>query len=105
MEGTQFTYFQQSGGLRCDPVTIEITYGLERIMMALQRVSHVQDIQYSQNLTYGEIHMQNEYEISCYNLDRADVESQRRKFAMYVDEAKSLIEERCDFGLVWIGLS
>ena len=94
MEVTQFTYFQQSGGLPCDPVAVEITYGLERILMALQSVSHFRDIQYSDTMTYGELMLQNEQEMSTYNLDVADVAAQRKRFDLYETEANSMLEKR-----------
>ena len=64
MEITQFTYFQQVGGVALDPVSVEITYGLERILMNLQGVSHFKDIAYAPGITYGEVFGQNEYEMS-----------------------------------------
>jgi glycyl-tRNA synthetase len=73
MEVTQFTYFQQAGGKPLDAPAVEITYGLERLLMARQGVAHFKDIKYSDRVTYGELFLQNEYEMSCYNLDEADV--------------------------------
>ena len=66
LEITQFTYFQQSGGLALDPPSVEITYGMERILMALQGVRHFKDIEYAPGLTYGELFGQTEYEMSRY---------------------------------------
>lgn len=83
MEVTQFTYFQQAGGKPLTAPAVEITYGLERILMNLQGVSHFKDIQYAPGITYGELFMQNEYEMSVYNLDEADVEDQRARFALF----------------------
>lgn len=62
MEITQFTYFQQAGSLPLKPVAVEITYGLERILMSLQRVDHFKDIRYNDIVSYGECFMQNEQE-------------------------------------------
>ena len=73
MEITQFTYFQQVGGQNLDPVPVELTYGIERIMMAQQGVSHFKDMQYAPGITYGEAFGQQEYEMSRYYLDDADV--------------------------------
>ena len=83
MEVTQFTYFQQAGGKPLSAPAVEITYGLERILMNLQGVSHFKDIQYAPGITYGELFLQNEYEMSVYNLDEADVEDQRARFALF----------------------
>ena len=79
MEITQFTYFQQAGGLPCKPVTGEITYGLERLAMYLQNVTNVYDLIWTDNqnekVTYGDIFLQNEIEMSIYNFEYADVPS------------------------------
>jgi glycyl-tRNA synthetase alpha chain len=79
MEVTQFTYFQQVGGLDCRPVTGEITYGLERIAMYLQGVESVYDLVWSKNspagtVTYGDVYHQNEIEMSAYNFEHADID-------------------------------
>jgi glycyl-tRNA synthetase len=94
LEITQFTYFQQSGGLVLDPVSVEITYGVERIIMALQGVGHFKDIAYAPGLTYGEVFGQTEYEMSRYYLDDADVEANRALFGAYEAEARRMIEAR-----------
>ena len=77
MEVTQFTYFQQVGGLDCRPVTGEITYGLERLAMYLQGVESIYDILWSEGprgrVTYGDVYQQNEVEQSAYNFEHADV--------------------------------
>jgi glycyl-tRNA synthetase len=80
LEITQFTYFQQAGGLVLDPPAVEITYGLERILMAVQGVTHFKDIAYTDDIRYGEIVGQAEYEMSRYYLDEADVEASREMF-------------------------
>ncbi|HEX8683543.1 MAG TPA: glycine--tRNA ligase subunit beta [Ardenticatenaceae bacterium] len=92
-EITQFTYFQQAGGTTLDPVSVEITYGLERIAIALQQVDHFTKIQYAPGLTYGEIFLQNEYEQSVYNLDEANTERVKQLFALYEQEALDLLEK------------
>jgi len=94
MEVTQFTYFQQAGSLQVDPVATEITYGLERILMALQGVDHFKDIRYNDHLTYGDMFLQNEYEMSCYNMDLASVEDQRQRFELFDAEAQKMVEAR-----------
>src|SRR5262245_31128422 len=92
LEITQFTYFQQAGGLTLDPPSVEITYGMERILMALQRVRHFKDIAYAPGLSYGELFGPAEYEMSRYYLDDADVEANRRLLATYADEARRMVE-------------
>lgn len=94
MEVTQFTYFQQCGSVKVNPVTVEITYGLERILMALQNVDHFKDIRYNDSLTYGEMRLQDEYEMSVFNMDIASVENQRLRFDLADKEAQSLIKNR-----------
>ncbi|MBF6476472.1 glycine--tRNA ligase [Nocardia abscessus] len=94
LEITQFTYFQQVGGLNLDPIPVEITYGLERIIMAIQGVDHFKDIAYANGVTYGEIFGQSEYELSRYYLDEADVESTRAALEIYSGEAHRLVERR-----------
>jgi len=74
MEITQFTYFQQVGGIACKPITGEITYGIERLAMYIQEVESIYDIQWTDNLTYGDVFLQNEIEQSAYNFDHSDHE-------------------------------
>ncbi|ACU34994.1 glycine--tRNA ligase [Actinosynnema pretiosum subsp. pretiosum] len=94
LEITQFTYFQQAGGMSLDPVSVEITYGIERIMMALQGVSHFKDIAYAPGISYGEAFGQAEYEMSRYYLDDADVEANKRLFEEYASEARRMLDAR-----------
>jgi glycyl-tRNA synthetase len=94
MEITQFTYFQQAGGFSLDPVSVEITYGIERIIMALQGVSHFADIAYGPGVSYGEAFGQAEYEMSRYYLDDADIAANRRLFDEYEAEAQRMIAAR-----------
>lgn len=94
MEVTQFTYFQQAGGLTLDSVAVEITYGLERIIMSLQGKSHFKDIIFAPGITYGDVFMQNEIEMSQYNMDAADVDRNKQMFQIYEEEALSLLEKR-----------
>ncbi|KAF6257872.1 glycyl-tRNA synthetase beta subunit-domain-containing protein, partial [Scenedesmus sp. NREL 46B-D3] len=105
MEVTQFTYFQQAGGKVLAVPAVEITYGLERILMALQGVSHFRDIRYCEGVTYGELFLQNEYEMSCYNLDEADVADQRQRFALCEAEAVLVCSESSLFGFSQLGRS
>ena len=97
MEITQFTYFQQVGGLDCKPVTGEITYGLERIAMYLQGVDNIFDVVWTKTpfgtISYGEIFLQNEEEMSAYNFEHADTEILFRQFNEYEEQSKHLIEK------------
>ncbi|MEV6071559.1 glycine--tRNA ligase [Nocardia sp. NPDC052001] len=94
MEITQFTYFQQVGGHTLDPIPVEITYGLERILMAVQKVDHFKDLLYAPGVTYGEFLGQSEYEMSRYYLDDADIAATRALLDIYSREAGRLIERR-----------
>ncbi|TVU12952.1 hypothetical protein EJB05_46619 [Eragrostis curvula] len=91
MEITQFTYFQQSGSLPLQPVSVEITYGLERILMSLQGVDHFKNIQYTEGITYGELFLENEKEMSAYYLEHADVNHIQKHFDDFEEEARSLL--------------
>lgn len=97
MEVTQFTYFQQVGGLECYPVTGEITYGLERIAMYLQGVDSVYDLVWANGpdgvVTYGDVFHQNEVEMSAYNFEQADTDFLFNNFDVYERESQRLIEE------------
>ena len=97
MEVTQFTYFQQVGGLDCRPVSGEITYGLERIAMYLQGVESVYDLTWTRNdhgtVSYGDVFHQNEVEMSAFNFEHADVESLFRAFDNCEQACQSLIEQ------------
>ncbi|HVB83298.1 MAG TPA: glycine--tRNA ligase subunit alpha [Rhodanobacteraceae bacterium] len=95
MEVTQFTYFQQAGGLECRPVTGEITYGLERLAMYLQNVDNVYDLVWTEAphgvVTYGDVFHQNEVEQSAYNFEHADVAELFHRFDACEAEAQKLI--------------
>ncbi|MBR5304071.1 MAG: glycine--tRNA ligase subunit alpha [Candidatus Gastranaerophilales bacterium] len=92
MEITQFTYFQQVGGLEVKPVVLEITYGLERIAMYLQNVDSVFDIKWNNELKYGDIYLQNEIEQSKYNFEYSTAESLFKMFDLASDEANKCME-------------
>ncbi len=94
MEVTQFTYFQQVGGLDCHPVTGEITYGIERLAMYLQGVDSVYDLQWTDGFTYGDIYHQNEVEQSTYNFEHANVEELFRHFNASESECEHLLENK-----------
>ena len=92
MEITQFTYFQQVGGINCDLESVEITIGLERICMYLQDVDNIYDLKWSENLTYGDVFKLAEYENSKYSFEDADNETLMSLFEIYEKEANRLID-------------
>ncbi|MFN3814299.1 MAG: glycine--tRNA ligase subunit alpha [Aquificaceae bacterium] len=94
MEITQFTYFQQAGGLDLEDISVEITYGLERIAMYLQDLDSVFDIKWSQWLRYGDFFKKLEYEWSVYNFEKSDPDVLFRLYEMYEDEVRRLIPEK-----------
>ena len=91
MEVTQFTYFQQCGGIDCRPVSIEITYGLERLSMYLQDVDSIAKIMWNDSLTYADIYLQSEIEQSTYNFEASNPELLFTLFKLYQQEAEQLI--------------
>jgi glycyl-tRNA synthetase alpha chain len=93
MEITQFTYFQQAGGIDLKPVSAEITYGCERIAMYLQGVDNVYDLEWVEGVRYGDIHHESEVEFSTYNFEEADVEMLLNLFRMYEKECVRLVEK------------
>ena len=93
MEITQFTYFQQVGGITCKPITGEITYGLERLAMYIQNVDSVYDIQWTDGISYGDVFLQNEKEQSSYNFKFSDSEFLLKAFASHAKQANKLVEE------------
>jgi glycyl-tRNA synthetase alpha chain len=94
MEITQFTYFQQVGSLDCNPITGEITYGLERMSMYLQNVESVFDLVYVEGTSYGDVFYQNEVEQSKYAFEASDVSKLFEQFALFEAEAKRLLEAK-----------
>ena len=94
MEISQFTYFQQVGGLDCRPVTGEITYGLERIALYIQGVDSVFDLKWNENFSYGDIYHQNEVEQSAYNFKHANVDVLRPQFDNCEAACTQLLEEK-----------
>ncbi|MFL6570175.1 MAG: glycine--tRNA ligase subunit alpha [Burkholderiales bacterium] len=95
MEVTQFTYFQQVGGLDCKPVLGEITYGLERLAMYLQDKQSVYDLVWTPGVSYGDVYHQNEVEQSRYNFELSNTEMLFRQFSEYEAEAKRLMQAQC----------
>jgi glycyl-tRNA synthetase alpha chain len=93
MEITQFTYFQQCGGIDCKPVCAEITYGLERLAMFIQKIDSVFDITWVGNIKYGDVHLQGEVEHSHYNFEIADTDMLFSMFSMFEKEALRVIDK------------
>ncbi|MCS7030382.1 MAG: glycine--tRNA ligase subunit alpha [Gloeomargarita sp. SKYG116] len=93
MEITQFTYFQQCGSIDCQPVSIEITYGLERLAMYLQNVDTIWDIRWNDQVTYGDIYRDNEVEQCTYNFQTADPQILFQLFTLYEKEAQQLLAQ------------
>ncbi len=96
MEVTQFTYFQQFGGIDCKPVSGEITYGIERLAMFIQKVDSVYDIEWVDGISYGDVYHQNEVEQSTYNFEIADTDMLFKLYDMYEKECNRIL----DMGLV-----
>jgi len=92
MEITQFTYFQMCGSIELAPISVELTYGLERITMYLQGVDNVYDLKWNETVLYGDVHHQQEVEQSTYNFEQADVEMLLRLFNQYESESRRIIE-------------
>ena len=93
MEVTQFTYFQQAGGLELEPITLELTYGLERIAMFIQAKESVFDLEWVKGYTYGDIHRQDEVQFSTYNFKVADTAMLFQLFDTYEKECQRLLKE------------
>ena len=93
MEATQFTYFQQVGGIELDPIPAEITYGLERIAMFLQDVDSVYDLEWAPGVSYGQIRHQEEVEFSHFNFEEADVSLHLEWFEAFEGQAQALMEK------------
>jgi glycyl-tRNA synthetase alpha chain len=93
MEITQFTYFQQVGGIDLKPVSVELTYGLERIAMYIQGVDNLFDIEWGEGIKYRDIHHETELEFSKYNFDSADIDMHLKLFELYERECLKLFRE------------
>ena len=96
LEITQFTYFQQCGGMDLDPISVELTYGLERIAAFLQGVESVFDLRWSADKRYGEIRLAEEQQLSVYSFDASDAKAIRAEFELHEKEAKRLLEGFAD---------
>jgi glycyl-tRNA synthetase alpha chain len=92
MEVTQFTYFQQCGSIDLDPVSVELTYGLERICMYIQGIDNVFDIKWNEQFSYRDIHHRSEVEFSHYNFNIADTDLHFKLFDLYEKECLSILE-------------
>lgn len=93
MEITQFTYFQQMGGIPLDEITVEITYGIERIAMYLQGIENVYDTKWNETTKYGLLYKENERQFSIYNFDEADIKMYESLYNLYKSEFERLIEK------------
>jgi glycyl-tRNA synthetase alpha chain len=93
LEITQFTYFQQCGGIDLDPISVELTYGLDRIAAYLQGVDNVYDVRWSDTMTYGQVRLPEEQQFSAYSFDHADAGSTRKQFDLIEAEASRLLGE------------
>jgi len=104
MEVTQFTYFQQCGGIDCKPVCAEITYGIERLAMFIQKVDSVYDINWVDDITYGDVYHQNEVDYSTYNFEVADIDMLFNLFDSFEKEVanaltRDLVQPAYDYAL------
>ncbi|MDR1418025.1 MAG: glycine--tRNA ligase subunit alpha [Endomicrobium sp.] len=97
MEATQFTYFQQVGGISLNPISIEITYGTERLAMYVQKKDNVYDLQWNDELTYGDVHKEDERQWSHYNFEHADINMLKQHFIDWEKQAQELSKK--DFPL------
>ena len=93
MEVTQYTYFQQVGSIDLDPITLELTYGLERIAMFIQKKDSIFDLQWTDAVTYGDVRHEDEVQFSRYNFDAADTSMLLKLFDMYEAEARQLLKK------------
>jgi glycyl-tRNA synthetase alpha chain len=92
LEITQFTYFQQMAGIELEPISVELTYGLERIAMYIQNVKSVYEVKWNKNLTYGDIFLNNEKQFSAYNFEYADINMLLDVFNKFFNEGQALIK-------------
>jgi glycyl-tRNA synthetase alpha chain len=93
LEITQFTYFQQCGGIDLDPISVELTYGLDRIAAYLQGVDNVFDVRWSDSVSYGQVRLAEERQFSAYSFDYADISATRKQFDLSEGEATRLLNE------------
>lgn len=93
LEITQFTYFQQMAGMKLDVVSVELTYGLERICMFLQKKKDLYKLDWAKGINYGSLHKKDEVDYSIYNFDAADIDMLLKLFSMYEEESKKILEK------------
>ena len=93
LEITQFTYFQQAGGIELMPISCEITYGIERLGLFLEEIDDIYDLRWSEDIHYKDLRYEEERQFSIYNFEEADIESLRTMFELYKNEAQKLIEK------------
>ncbi len=93
LEITQFTYFQQAGGIDLNPVSVEITLGLERLLMFITGVRNVYELEWAPGFSYGDVRKRDEYEFSCAYFEHSDIDMHRRHFEDWEGESKSLLEK------------
>jgi len=105
MEITQFTYFQQAGGIDLKPISVEITYGIERIAMYLQQKDNVYDLEWTKGISYGDVHHQGEVEFSKYNFEVSDPDMLFNLFNIYEKNHSPLLKKGSCFRLMIIALS
>jgi glycyl-tRNA synthetase alpha chain len=91
MEITQFTYFQKSGGMVCSPVSVELTYGIERLAMYMQDVDHYRDLKWNEHIKFGELRREEERQFSVYNFEQANIDRLWEMFKLYEAEATDLV--------------
>src|SRR4029077_9209003 len=96
LEITQFTYFQQSGGINLDPISVEITYGLDRIAAYLQGADNIYDVRWSDTMSYGQVRLQEEQQFSAYNFEYADTTAPPKQFETHEAEATRLLTAYAD---------
>ncbi|MBP7791729.1 MAG: glycine--tRNA ligase subunit alpha [Candidatus Goldbacteria bacterium] len=94
LEITQFTYFQQMAGITLNPISVELTYGLERIAMYIQNVDSVYDVKWDRHVTYGDVFLENEKQFSAYNFEYADVDMLFKVFNGFYEEGRAMIEKQ-----------
>ena len=92
LEITQFTYFQQAGGIDLFPVPVEITYGLERLEMFLEEKDDIYDLMWSKNVSYADLRLREEEEFSEYNFNQAEIDTLRKNFSSFLKEAQKLVD-------------
>src|SRR5207248_9160612 len=94
MEITQFTYFQQAGGLELDPISVELAYGTERLAMYVQGKRRVHDVRWSEDVTWADVYLSNERQMSAYNYELADTEMHARHFESFAGEVRRCLDAR-----------